>query len=328
MAELLVNTNAVCRNYSYYEGFGRVIPMLKANGYGMGAVPLMELLKKRQGAALVSCSRPEEALELAGHGVDVMLLSCQDGPEFLPDLVENQVILGVESLSQAKAVQALGVPARVQIAVDTGLGRFGFQPSRTGEMQALFDLEGISVYGIYSHLADSGQEEQLSRFRQVLSELQEYPVGLRHIASTHSAVREGFRMDAARIGSGLTGLVHGLTPAAVLTGRIVSLRQMKKGTAVSYSGVKLKRDTDMAIIDVGTADGAFTYRGSGPRTWLASKRQSVTVNGAEAPLLGYPGLTHTAIDVTGISCRAGERVTVHQSPVMVSGSVPRVYVEE
>lgn len=328
MAELLVNTNAVCRNYSYYEKFGRVIPMLKANGYGMGAVRLMELLKERKGASLVSCSRPEEALELAGHGVDVMLLSCQDGPELLSDLVENRVILGVESISQAKAVQALGVPARVQIAVDTGLGRFGFQPSQIGEMQALFDLKGISVYGIYSHLADSGQEAQLSRFQQVLAALQAYPVGLRHIASTHSAVREGFPMDAIRVGSGLTGLVHGLTPAAVLTGRIVSLRRMKKGTAVSYSGVRLKRDTDMAIIDVGTADGAFTYRSSGPRTWLASKRQTVTVNGKEAPLLGYPGLTHTAIDVTDIPCRAGERVTAHQSPVMVSGSVPRIYVEE
>lgn len=328
MAQLLVDTDAVCRNYAHYTQFGRVIPMLKEDGYGLGAKKLLTLLWDREKVSLFSCSRPEEALVLAGMDADIMLLSCEHDPNLLKELTAANVILAVESLEQARSIAALGIPARIQLAVDTGLGRFGFHPQQTEEMKSVFQMEGLTVFGIFSHLADSGKAEQLARFQWVLTQLEGYPLGIKHIASTHSAQEPQYRLDAVRIGSGLTGLVPGLEQAAVLKGRICTIRRLKKGSTVGYSGVKVKRDTDVAIIDVGTGDGAFTYRSVGPRTWLAAKRQAVDIGGREAPLLGYPGLTHTAVDVTGLSCGVGDGVIVRQSPVMVSSRVPRIYSDE
>ena len=64
MAELIVNTGALLQNYRRYAEAGQVIPILKGNGYGLGAQPLRDLLA-RQGVTLFACATPEEALALA-----------------------------------------------------------------------------------------------------------------------------------------------------------------------------------------------------------------------------------------------------------------------
>lgn len=328
MAQLFVDTDAICRNYVHYSKFGQVIPVLKEDGYGLGAEKLLTLLRDREQARLFACSKTEEAFALTAKGVDIMLLSCEHDMAMLKKLVTENVILSVESLEQARKIQSLEIPARVQIAVDTGLGRFGFLPEKIADIKTLFDMDCLTVFGIFSHLADTGKAAQLDRFQRVLTELEGFPVGLRHIASTHSSEDPKYQLDAVRIGSGLTGLVAGLEPVASLTGRICTVHRQKKGNSVGYSGVKLKRDSDIAIIDVGTGDGAFTYRSCGPRTWLSARKQFVTLGEWKVPVLGYPGLTHTAIDVTGIPCKAGDQVIVKQSPVMVSARVPRRYSDE
>lgn len=320
-----MDTEAVCRNYDHYAAWGRVIPVLKNDGYGMGAGTLLSLLRNKRDVRTFACSRTEEALALAEKGADIMLMGCEHEEDLLRRLARAHVIIAIESLDQADALQNNGVPVRVQLKVDTGLARFGFSPDRIADMKAVFDRDRLTVCGVFSHLADSGKEAQLECFQRVLSSLEGYPVGLRHIASTHSAEEPQYRLDAMRIGSGLTGLVAGLEPAASLTARICTLRRMKKGDAVGYGGVRLKRDSLIAIIDAGTGDGAFVYRTCGPRTWLTARKQTVRIGGTSAPVLGFAGLTHTAIDVTGIPCGIGDRVTIPQSPVMVPAGVHRKY---
>ena len=73
MAELIVNTGALLQNYRRYAEAGQVIPILKGNGYGLGAQPLRDLLA-RQGVTLFACATPEEALALAQPETDLLLL--------------------------------------------------------------------------------------------------------------------------------------------------------------------------------------------------------------------------------------------------------------
>ena len=68
MAELIVNTGALLQNYRRYADAGQVIPILKGNGYGLGAQPLRDLLA-RQGVTLFACATPEEALALLAYMV-------------------------------------------------------------------------------------------------------------------------------------------------------------------------------------------------------------------------------------------------------------------
>lgn len=306
MAELWVDTQAICRNYHHFSRQGRVIPVLKEDGYGLGAQVLLPLLAS-QGASLFACAKPEEAVKLAGQGADLLLLSCEYNRDTLRALAEQKVILSVESLDQAKRIQNLGLPVRVHLAVDTGFGRFGFPWEETGEMKRVFYLDKLQICGIFSHFRGiNAARGQFARFERVLQELEGHPLGLRHIAATSCADDPHYRLDGVRIGSGLVGCGLELEPVAQLTARICTLRHLRRGSRVGYGSTRLRRDTQIAIVDVGTGDGGFIHRGCGPRTWWQSRHEAVTVNGYRAPVLGIPGLTHTAIDVTGIPCVIGD----------------------
>ena len=140
MAELIVNTGAILQNYRRYADAGQVIPVLKGNGYGLGAQPLRDLLA-RQGVTLFACATPEEALALAQPETDLLLLCCVHELPLLRALLQRRVILSVESLAQAQAIDALHMDARVHLAVDSGFGRFGFLPEQTEEMKRVFALD-------------------------------------------------------------------------------------------------------------------------------------------------------------------------------------------
>ena len=326
MAELWIDTKAVCRNYHYYARQGMVIPVLKEDGYGLGAEAVLALLVK-QGASLFACARPEEALRLSGKEADILLLSCEYDRDILRTLAERNVILSLESLSQAREIQSIGLPVRVHLAVDTGFGRFGFPWEQAEQMKEVYRMEQLQVCGIFSHFRGSkAVQEQLGRFGRALETLRGYPTGLRHIASTAFADNPVCRFDAVRIGSGLTGWGGGVQAAAHLTARICTLRRLPRGSRLGYGNIRLRRDTEVAILDIGTGDGAFLQRGCGPRAWWQSRHSVVRVNGLAAPVLGPPGLTHTAVDVTGISCGAGSLVEVEQTPILISPGVSRRYL--
>lgn len=326
MAELLIDTEAVRCNYNHYAARGTVIPVLKKDGYGLGAEAMRALLAI-QGAALFACATPEEALRLAGKGSDILLLSCEYNSVLLGELARKDVILSLESLEQAKLLQSLGTTVRIHLAVDTGFGRFGFHWQDTAKMRAVFYLDRIRVCGIFSHFRSMDSAPlQFERFSRVLETLADYPVGLRHVAATSCAQIPEYRLDAVRIGSGLVGYEAGLSPAAQLTARVCTVRHLCKGSRIGYGNTRLKRDTDVAIVDTGTGDGAFLQRGCGLRAWWCSRHRTVTVNEQQAAVLGLPELTHTAIDVTGLSCTIGDVVQIAQTPILISPHVPKRYI--
>ena len=327
MAELLVNTGAVLANYRRYAGGGQVIPVLKGNGYGLGAQQLRGLLAK-EGVTLFACAAVEEALELAQPDTELLLMSCVHDPTLLRALLQRRVILSVESLAQAQAIDALHMDARIHLAVDTGFGRFGFLPEQVQDMKRVFDLPNVKVQGIYSHFrGPAAAPAQFARFSRVLLELDGYPVGLRHIAATRTADVPQYRLDAVRIGSGLTGCCGG-TPAAVLEAEVCTVRRLKKGDRVGYGDTLLRRDTEVAVLAAGTSDGAFTYRDRGLRAFWKQRRKYVLLHGAEAPVIAPPGLTHTMVDVTGLDCHPGDRAVIPHDLVLTGSHVPRRYTEE
>ena len=150
MAELIVNTEAVLHNYRHYAENGQVIPVLKSNGYALGAKQLQTLLAQ-QGAALFACATADEALALAGEDTDLLLLSCVHDMTLLRQLLQRRVIVSVESLAQAQAIDALHMDARIHLAVDSGFGRFGFLPEQVEDITQVFALNGVHVCGIFSH---------------------------------------------------------------------------------------------------------------------------------------------------------------------------------
>ncbi|MBQ8605100.1 MAG: alanine racemase [Clostridia bacterium] len=360
MTKFVINKSDIKKNYEAVKEStdALVIPMLKADCYGLGAKAVMDLLQSECAVAVFAVSRLEEGLELSGDGREILLLSCYHDKESVQKAVDAGLTMAVDSLSQAQTIaeyaQSKDTVCSVHIKIDTGFGRFGFTPDSLDDIKAVFDVQGIKVTGIFSHFSaafasESETDRQFEKFITVTDALKEcgYDVGIRHIANSSATVRgKKYHLDAVRIGSLLLGrlpMAHDLKLYRV--GRfetdIVDIRELKKGANIGYGNVfTLKRDTRVAVLCVGSADGILikkdydTYRvfdilryGFGVfKMLLKDNRLSVTINGKRVKTVGRIALTHTMVDVTDIDCECGDKAIIDISPLYVADKVEREYI--
>ncbi len=333
------------------------VPMLKANAYGLGAAAVLDALEKA-GVETFSFSRLEEALALKSDST-FWILTCYHGAAQLKTMLEKGYVFAVDSLEQAnlaaKLAAELGKTARVHLAVDTGFGRFGFAPDNIEEMLAVCQNEAIKVEGIFSHLGaaflykDNFADEQLQLFLKTVEKLKQNgaQIPLCHIANSSALLRDKkFHLDAVRVGSALCGRLPvsfslPLKRVGQFVSPVVDIRFVPKGQNIGYGKVyRTKRDTKVAVVAVGTADGvqlakdydAFRLRDFARYAIKIMKmalrrdnRMRVVVNGKSAAVLGRVALTHMMLDVTDIDCNVGDEVTIPISPLFVADHIERIY---
>lgn len=358
MARLIVKKEDILHNYRLLRErcVSPVIPVLKANGYGLGAEGLFSLLQS-EGATRFAFSRPEEALPFLGRGAELLVLSCGRSESYARFVLETGITAAVDDLSFAQTLSALAAEQNktvsVHLKVDTGMGRFGFLPEQIEEMAAVCALPGVQVTGIFSHchsaFSDDGSaERQLKIFTDTCAALAQRGVGplLRHIANSSAALKsDAFALDGVRIGSALTGRVPCQTDlplkrVGVLEGEILAVRTLPAGANLGYGGVcNMKKETTVAIVSVGTADGflretaqALTRPRDLLRDLFHDLRRFVrkpafyaTVNDQPVRLLGRPATAHSFFDVTNVPCVPGDRVFFDTPPLRVDGTVERIY---
>ncbi len=329
-----------------------VIPVLKANGYGLGADGMFEILKE-EGVSLVAVSRLAEALPLCGRGMEILVLSCYGSEEFARVALEKELTVAVGSLEFAKMLSAMAEkPVRVHLKIDTGMGRFGFLPHEIEEIAEVFALPNIQVSGIFSHCAaaflrDGSAEVQLERFNTVIDALKGrgIEIPMRHMANSSAAFKEGFALDAVRIGSALTGRLPvkndlPLKRAGQVEAEILAVRTLPKGSNIGYGNVcRLKKETTVAVVAAGTADGFSPgekhdlYRFADICRYLYHdfklllKKPAVygRVGEQRAVMLGRPATTHSFFDVTGMDCKPGDKIILEVAPLKVDAAVERIY---
>lgn len=361
MTKFCVNTNDILHNYNEICKLTHalVIPTLKADCYGLGAEKVFNVLKDA-GATVFAVSRLEEALPLCGRGADILLLSCYHDMPSVKAAVDAGAVAAVDSLSQAQRIAEYalesGKVADVSIKIDTGFGRFGFMPDAISDISRVYKLEGIRVRSIFSHFSESFNtkrdttDKQLAAFLSVTDKLSEMGIntGYRHIANSCAAIRsEKYRLDAVRIGSALLGRLPMHTDLDLRrVGRfeteIADIRTLRRGANIGYGNVfKLKRDTRVAVLCVGTADGVLVEKGYDSyrftdilrygfhvfKMLFSDSRLRITVNGTQTRAVGRVALTHTMADVTGIDCVCGDKAVIDISPLYVSPNVKREYTD-
>ena len=318
-----VDLDAVCANYRSTEricGPGvRVVPVLKANAYGLGAAMLSRCLREC-GAGLFAVATLEEALEVkSACGGDALVMGMV-APCEMDEAIRAGVVLTIYSLDQARAVDAAAVrvemPARVHVKLDTGLHRLGFDPSDAGDLLAAFALPNLSVEGLYTHLAlrePAADAVQIARLRGVADLLRErgIPFGLLHACDSIGMVRyPGYRFDAVRIGAWLYGVVPSRYPNSGgecrlplrFMARVAQVRRVAKGEYLGYDETHpLEADRTIATLSAGYADGYPRVNSAG----------FVEIRGQRAPVAGLTCMDQMMVDVTGIEgVRAGDPVTL------------------
>ena len=287
----------------------KVIPVLKADAYGLGAAKMAPALWEA-GADMLAVAEYGEAAELrtACPQADVFVMG-YTSPVLFDEALERDIILTIQDMDGARALsvaaQAAGKTARIHIKLDTGLHRLGLDPATAAEtVAAISKLENISIEGIFTHLALRGRESddaQLARFYAVTDRLDEMGVkyGIKHaLDSIGMLLYPESRMDAVRVGAWIYGSAnrHFPDPSKCplpmrLCARITRVEHVAAGECLGYDDEHpLARDSVIATVGCGYYDGV-------PR---ACSNGFVVVNGKRAPIVGLVMMDQLTVDVTDI----------------------------
>lgn len=325
---LEINLNALVHNLNYYRSRLRpdtkIMAMVKAASYGSGSFEIANILQFHH-VDYLAVAYTDEGTELRKAGIS------------LPVMVMNPEVQGFEAIFRHKLEPEIynmrllnqlgeelkqyeGDPVRIHIKLDTGMHRLGFEEADINELIVrLKNYRQIRVASVFSHLAASDESEhdgftrmQFEKFRRMsdlIASSFDYPL-LRHLLNSSGILRfSEAQLDMVRLGIGLYGIAatpqeqQHLMQVATLRTAISQIRHVPANETIGYSRAgKLKRDTVVATVAIGYADGINRRLGNGVG--------KMYVNGSFAPVIGNVCMDMTMLDVTDITAREGDEVIV------------------
>ncbi|MDQ2959643.1 MAG: alanine racemase [Candidatus Dormibacteraeota bacterium] len=300
-----------------------VMAMVKANGYGHGAVTAARAALGG-GATWLGVSSVTEALELRGAGFDAPILNVGwTTPAEMAAAVAAGVDVTVfdpDGVRSARAgVRAAGRPVRVHWKLDTGMGRLG---TRLDELQPMIDAllaarPGVVVAGLFTHFAAADADDleftlaQHARFVETTDTLRErFDDVLLHAANSPALLRlPATHHDIVRPGIALYGYPPNpaagvvLRPAMAVRALVTQVKRMDTGETVGYGREwTAPRPSLVATIAAGYADGVDRRnRNNGV----------VIVGGALCPVVGRVSMDQFGVDVSAAGAvRSGDVATM------------------
>jgi alanine racemase len=344
-----------------------VYAVVKADGYGHGAVAVAQALTRAKAAAGFAVSLVEEGVTLREAGITAPVLvmgpSQHGGEDEMVMAGLTPVIGSPEDLDAIAAVaQRRQRTIEAHLKVDTGMGRLGVPVERAGELAVTAANNGIQVIGLMTHFACADTDdptdtvsmtkEQLARFAVADKAVVAAgaPVRTRHAANSSAALLfPEARFDLVRTGIAIYG--NGRWPegekpvqAMRLVTEVAQLRTVAAGASIGYGALwTAKRESRLAVLPVGYADGL-------PRR--ATGHARVAIRGMRVPLVGRISMDIAVADVTeipdvaigdaavllgrasgGISITCGEYaewggLSEYEVTCGMSKRVPRTYVGE
>lgn len=305
---------------SRLPGGTKLIALLKANGYGHGAVELARRCRPEH-VAMIGVALLEEALELRRAGIALPILVL--GPlneQQIRTALDQDLTLGVPGPEELELVARVARERDVAIhlKLDSGMGRMGSVESELPRVvELLRSAPRLRVDALYTHFANAGDpkdpftDRQLATFETMVRTLREAGVSApRHHAANSAATVRGITPgDYARTGIVMLGaapLDDGamrLEPLMRWRTEIARLKELPAGHAVGYGTTfHTSRASRIATLPVGYADGYD--RG-------LSNRGEVLVRGRRAPVVGRVSMDLVTIDVTEIAGAAiGDEVVL------------------
>ena len=285
----------------------QVIGVLKANAYGLGALPIARALHQ-VGCQRFGVAELNEGFGLADIGADVQLLGA-----VLPDEIEQAVLAGivlpVGDLATARQISEaavrLGRRARAHFLVDTGMGRVGVWWEEAEE-ELLAIPPGVRIHSLSTHLPSSDDDEvftarQLSDFERLAESLRPLAPGAK-IHELNSAGIMRFPHHAADIvraglilygSSPLPEVARLCCPALTWKTRVSLVRDLPAGTGVGYGRTFLTlHPMRTAVLAAGYADGY-------PRQ-VSGRGAAVLVGGKKCAVLGRVTMDQIVVDVTSV----------------------------
>ncbi len=355
-ATLVIKQEAIVNNVKYIkESTGaKIIAVVKENGYGLGVANLYNIIRD-QDIFMYAVTSPVEAVALRHEGckADILMLTPISDFNELLLMVNNNVVLAFDDEKQIPEFiyihELTGKRPRVHIQIDSGMGRYGFNPDSMPNFKHY--EEYISIEGCFTHLAGSASgykrsvDKQVKIFKYALNRIRSTGVktGICHVSNSKAAMTFGsLGFDAVRVGSAILGKVavkSKLEEAVWLETKVFSIYNRQEGERIGYSGeASLKRDSLLAVVRIGTGDGVgLIQRGFTDFTFCNYVRNflkriteapalCVWINGKKSPVVGRIGVSHMTVDVTGNAVAEGDTVKVQVNPLLVHPYVERMVI--
>ncbi len=332
------NLDLLGKNLEVKQG---IFAVIKANGYGHGAVMLARHLARRKDIAGFAVACAEEAMELRRAGIiEPILILGFVFPDDYEVLINHDVRIAafredtLEDLE--KAAKMVGKKALVHVAVDTGMGRIGVMPDETGVniVKQALNKQNITVEGVFSHFARADEKNKdiaiaqydcFNGFLKRINEELDFTFPIVHLAN--SAAMMEFKQaafDLARAGISMYGLYpsndlmpeaeelekeakagypNTLKPALSWVSSISHIKTLPADYPISYGGTYVTtKKTRVATIPVGYADGY-------PRS--LSGKGYVLIKGKRAPILGRECMDQFMVNVSHIpDAKVEDKVTL------------------
>lgn len=289
----------------------KVMAVVKANAYGLGALPIVKRLIA-EGFCDFAISSAQEALELRTHHPKIKIY--QIGICFakeVEELIKNQVAIGCSSekmLSHiAKVAKKIGQPASIHWLIDTGMGRLGTPYDNWREewqkISRLFAKnKQINLSGIYSHFSNSEKKNdayshlQIKKFKTLVQNFSPQEKSIKfHFCNSNAMINyPKQRFDMVRCGISIYGSNVCRDHPLIQTKRsyqlfshIIDIRTLPKGHGVGYNHLhRLEKTSRVATISAGFADGI-------PMQLINQK--AVIVRGEKVKVIGKVSMDYTTV---------------------------------
>jgi len=357
-ARLTIDLDALADNYAVLraEAAGaEVAPVLKSDGYGLGAGPLARRLwaegarsffvaRLAEGEALREALTPQRPATI--YVLDGMTQGA--GPR-LDDAGLTPVLWNLSQIAEATAHAArAGRPWPVALNIDTGMNRQGLTPNEARALaQSIDRLRGLDIGLVMSHLGSAAEPENPRNARQLVDFLEvraRFPSARASLAASAGIfLDEEYRFDLVRPGVSLFGGGPREQPdarlraVATLTAPILDIRSLNAGDLVGYGdSVRLPGSTRAGVVAAGYTDGIIRAAKAGGAVWFAgAPRPILTVNMdlTVIDLGDAPAAIGDVVEILGPNAQLDELAAAggtvaHEILVRLSRRAERIYLGE
>lgn len=323
--DLKVLSENIKKIKEYVKGKAEIAPVIKADAYGEGAVEFKEILEENK-IKTIAVGLTDEAIILRNAGFTQKILILNELLEAeLEEIIKYDLTPRISVLEIAQKLNQIAKQAnkivKIHIEIDTGMGRTGIKPSDAEEFaKQIKQLKNLEIEGIFTHFAsaDTNPEYtdlQIMAFNNTVEKLERLGIKFRYIHSSASSgilnYLEKTKGNLIRPGIILYGYMPNenmqnkidVKPTAVLKSKVVFIKDVEKGTSISYGGKYITpKDSKIATIPLGYADGI--------RRSLSNKGR-VYIKGKYAPIVGVVCMDNFMVDVTNIpDIKVGEEVII------------------
>ena len=297
-------------------GSAEMLAVVKANAYGHGLLGVAQTLA--DDAQLFGVANLEEALALRESLPHPIVILGSATPEERSIIAQRRFIPTISSLEEAQAFNQLG-PVSINFKIDTGMGRMGVVEKEAREVfKRVAELPNIDIHSLSTHMPVSNEDAkftrgQLVRFRRIIEQIRAEVPGSYRAHVLQSAGTLAFNpptFEIVRAGIMLYGISplpefqKLLKPVMTWKTRIVLIRDMPKGSSISYGRTFITpRKMQIATLSAGYADGYPWH--------LSNRGAAALVRGQRCALVGRVTMDLMMIDVSNIdNVQVGDEVVL------------------